>query len=990
MKQFYIFFFALFFLSFNGSAQCTNPTTIFLEDFEGPSPIVGAITTNIYGGGSWNSAAYIISGASHGWFNVINGIGNVDVYDRQINGLCIGEDVEVSFWTRQSFGVTNVTFSVLDDFNAVMATSTINLTNTFQQITYTFPATTAGIRFVVHCNSIGGSGVDIVLEDILVTQCVSLPPTEHPSFNQCSNTIPVDLFSLFSANISSGGTWSGPSPLANGDLGTFDPAINTNGIYSYTLTSACGPSVSTVNVNYTSSVELGNDTLVCAGSNVLLNAGSGFDFYEWSTGQTTQTLSVNAAGTYSVEAGTVLSNIIQNGDFEGGTTAVSNNFTTAYIPGTGGTWGILSGSGQYAISTSPSLTHVNFVYCTDHTSGTGNMLVANGASTAGTVVWAQTVPISTNTDYLFSFWATNVVNDPNTSDLQLYVNGTPIGPVNTTTTVCNWLNINDVWNSGANTSATLEIVNQSTAASGNDFAIDDISFAPICVSVDTIVVSHEVPVQSVSTVDPSCPGQATGEIHVTNALAVDYSIDNGTTWQVDSFFVGIPAGNYTVCSRSALGCLICQNVVISDPAAVILVVSPDVTICENGATDLTATASTGTVFEYHWDFTTSLASTQTVNPAVATTYSVYATNEFGCSSAMETITVSVQPPLSGTISPLASVCPGFSANLVATASGGDGGPYQFEWSTGTTNTDPSDDAITVTPSTTTTYSVIITDGCESTPIEFFVDVIVLPVPEPSYVILSEDQCEPGIFEIANTTDPNLSASIVWVVNGVEVFVDQETITTQAYNAGTYDLEMTVTSPDGCITYSMFEDVLSVSPVPVAGFTYSPNPPTMFSTQVLFNNASTGATTYEWTFDQGTPSSSTVTNPSTVFPDGTVGLYDVQLIAISDMGCADTALITVQVYPEVILYAPNTFTPDGDEFNQAWFVFIEGVDIYDFELTIFNRWGEVIWVNRDPNQGWDGNYNGLPVPDGTYTWFIQTGDLLDDERYEFRGHVNVFR
>lgn len=989
MRHFCLFNFTFILLSFSAIAQCPNPTTIFLEDFEGPSPIVGAITTNIYGGGSWNSAPYIISGSSHGWFNVIDGIGDVDVYNRQINGLCTGEDVEVSFWTRQSFGVTNVTFSVLDDFNAVMASTTINLTNAFQQINFTFPATSPGIRFVVHCNSTGGSGVDIVLEDILVTQCVSIP-SENLSFTQCASTVPVDLFSLFSSSISPGGTWSGPSTLGNGTVGTFDPAVNSNGIYSYTVGSACGPSISTVDVNYASSVWLGNDTLVCAGANVLLDAGSGFDFYEWSTGQTTQTLAVNAPGTYAVEASTIMSNVIQNGDFEGGTTAAANNFTTAYVPGTGGTWGLLSSGGQYAISTSPSLTHTNFVFCADHTTGSGNMLVANGAWTAGTVVWSQTVAISVNTDYLFSFWATNVVNNPNTSDLQLYVNGTPIGPVNSTTSACNWLQINDVWNSGANTSATLEIVNQSTAASGNDFAIDDISFAPICVSQDTIVISHETPAQSVSTVDPDCAGQATGEIHVTNALAVEFSIDNGSTWQVDSFFVGITAGNYTVCSRSALGCLVCQNVVISDPAAVTLVVSPDLTICENGSTDLVASATTGTVFEYHWDFTASLANTQTVTPSVATSYNVYATNEFGCSSAVETINVTVNPPLAGTISPLSSVCPGFSANLLATASGGDGGPYQFEWSTGTINTDPTDDAIVVTPNATTTYSVIISDACESTPIEFFVDVVVLPVPEPSYLILSEDQCEPGIFVINNTTDPNFSQSIVWVVNGVEVFVDQETITTEAYNAGTYDLEMTVTSPDGCITYSMFEDVLTVAPVPIAGFTYSPNPPTMFNTQVLFNNSSTGATSYEWTFDQGAPSSATVENPSTIFPDGTVGLYDVQLIAISDLGCADTALISVQVYPEVILYAPNSFTPDGDEHNQSWFVFIEGIDIYDFELTIFNRWGEVVWVNKDPNQGWDGNYNGLPVQDGTYTWFIRTRDLLDDEKYEFQGHVNVFR
>ncbi len=989
MKQRLLLLGIVFLSAFVSRGQCANPTTIFLEDFEGPSPIIGAITTNIYGGGSWNNASYLISGVSHGWFNVINGLGNVDVYDRQINGLCPGQDVEVSFWTRQSFGVTNVTYSVIDDANSVLATSTITLTNTFQQITYNFIATTPGIRFVIHCNSVGGSGVDIVVEDILVTQCVT-DPTENISYTECSSTIPVDLFGLFSSSIPAGGTWSGPSLLANGDLGTFDPALNANGIYSYSVASVCGLSVSTIDVNFLGSFSLGNDTLVCAGTNVLIDAGAGYDFYNWSTGPTTQSITVNTPGTYSVEVGTLMSNVIQNGDFEGGTTAAANNFTTAYIPGTGGSWGLLSTGGQYAIATSPSLTHTNFVFCADHTSGSGNMLVANGAWTAGTVVWSQTVPISVNTDYLFSFWATNVVNNPNTSDLQLYVNGIPIGPVNATTTSCNWLQISDVWNSGANTSATLEIVNQSTAASGNDFAIDDISFAPICVAQDTIVITHEVPIQNTMVIDPVCVGQANGEIHVTNALAIEYSMDNGTTWQVDSFFVGLPAGNYSICSRSALGCVICENVVVTDPAPVTITVGADSTICQNGSANLVATANGGTAFDYHWDFTNALANTQVVSPTTTTSYTVYAENELGCISPTETITITVNPTLSGTISPTVTICPGFSATPFATASGGNGGPYTFAWSSGPINVDPTDDAITVAPQTTTTYTVTISDACETTPITLSTEVIVAPVPEPSYQILSEAQCEPGIFQVMNTTDPNLSASIVWVVNGEEVFVDQEIITTQAYNAGSYDLEMTVTSFDGCITYLLFEDALVVAPSPTAGFTFSPSPPTMFNTQVLFNNSSTGATTYEWTFESGAPAGSTVENPSTVFPDGQIGTYEVQLIAISDLGCTDTALLDVQVYPEVILYAPNTFTPDGDEFNQDWRVFIEGVDIYDFQLTIYNRWGEAIWETQDPEQGWDGNYNGRPVPIGTYSWFIRTRDLLNDDKYEFEGHVNVIK
>jgi gliding motility-associated-like protein len=99
---------------------------------------------------------------------------------------------------------------------------------------------------------------------------------------------------------------------------------------------------------------------------------------------------------------------------------------------------------------------------------------------------------------------------------------------------------------------------------------------------------------------------------------------------------------------------------------------------------------------------------------------------------------------------------------------------------------------------------------------------------------------------------------------------------------------------------------------------------------------------------------------------------------------------VIVLPEVLLYAPNTFTPDDDEFNQDWGIYISGVDIYDFELLIFNRWGQIIWESHDPSATWDGTYNGEYVQQGTYTWTIEAKDLVNDNKYEFNGFINVLK
>ncbi|MNR51304.1 hypothetical protein D3C85_1709610 [compost metagenome] len=93
---------------------------------------------------------------------------------------------------------------------------------------------------------------------------------------------------------------------------------------------------------------------------------------------------------------------------------------------------------------------------------------------------------------------------------------------------------------------------------------------------------------------------------------------------------------------------------------------------------------------------------------------------------------------------------------------------------------------------------------------------------------------------------------------------------------------------------------------------------------------------------------------------------------------------------MILYAPNTFTPDGDEFNQNWRVYIEGIDEFDFDLQVYNRWGEIIWESHDSNASWDGTYNGSPVPQGAYTWVIRAREFISDKKYVWNGTINIIK
>jgi gliding motility-associated-like protein len=244
--------------------------------------------------------------------------------------------------------------------------------------------------------------------------------------------------------------------------------------------------------------------------------------------------------------------------------------------------------------------------------------------------------------------------------------------------------------------------------------------------------------------------------------------------------------------------------------------------------------------------------------------------------------------------------------------------------------------------------------------------------------------------VFNATDPNMVENLYWQVSNGQVFVDQESIITNPLEAGNYTIQLIVTSPQGCVDSATFVNYLTVYPQPVANFNYSPNPVTMFSTQVQLNNYSTGGSTYEWFIQDGSPAYSQEENVLTVLPDGQTGDYNTLLIATSEFGCIDSLERLVVVVPEIILYAPNTFTPDGDEHNQHWRVFIEGIDIYNFKLTIYNRWGELIFESNNPEETWDGSYNGKLVQEGAYTWFIEAKDRISDNKFTFNGHLNLLK
>ena len=362
----------------------------------------------------------------------------------------------------------------------------------------------------------------------------------------------------------------------------------------------------------------------------------------------------------------------------------------------------------------------------------------------------------------------------------------------------------------------------------------------------------------------------------------------------------------------------------------------------------------------------------------------YATN--GPCPDNATTTIEVLSALTVSATGSTTFCDGQSATVSATGNGGDGN-LTFTW------TDPSGTVVgtgtslVLSPSTTTTYTVTLTDGCTTPAVTGQVTLTVNPIPSANFTASITEGCVPLNVIFANTA-PNSSTSYSWNFgNGSgsnAIYADSVSYV----NGGNYTVSLTATA-NGCSFTQTYTNLISAYDNPIASFSTFPQQADILDTEFEFFNGSSNADSYIWTF--GDMNSSTAANPVHVYPTEP-GEYTVCLVANTIDGCTDTACVAVSVIESLIYYIPNAFTPDGNEFNQTFQpVFTSGFDPYNFNMTIFNRWGEVIFESNDPTVGWDGTgKTGSYVQSGTYTWRIRFKLRNVDEHVIETGHVNVFR
>jgi gliding motility-associated-like protein len=203
--------------------------------------------------------------------------------------------------------------------------------------------------------------------------------------------------------------------------------------------------------------------------------------------------------------------------------------------------------------------------------------------------------------------------------------------------------------------------------------------------------------------------------------------------------------------------------------------------------------------------------------------------------------------------------------------------------------------------------------------------------------------------------------------------------------GCYDIKLTVTSKEGCESSTLDTSAICLYEQPIADFIADR---ILFSSletpEVQFTNLSQFSTVYLWDF--GDNQFDITENPIHIYADG-ANVYRVKLISSNNVGCKDSITKTIRVFQDIGIYVPNTFTPNRDEINQVFLpILTDGFVEETYHLTIFNRWGELVFETRDLNEGWDGK----DAKTETYIWKIAVDVIESSDRKLFMGHVNLIR
>jgi gliding motility-associated-like protein len=508
-----------------------------------------------------------------------------------------------------------------------------------------------------------------------------------------------------------------------------------------------------------------------------------------------------------------------------------------------------------------------------------------------------------------------------------------------------------------------------------------VSDANGCLDEAPFTIGSPTPVSlTVTGKNINCNGDHTGQAiaFASGGIApYSYSWNDGS---ISQSLVDLPAGNYSVTVADRNGCLSDTHVVITEPMPLeIFPVQPDA-ICIGQQSVLHAQVAGGTApYRYDWSTGSHLDSIL-VSPAETQSYSLTVTDANGCEVPEVSIVVPVRAPVLLMPPQHDTICEGNTITLTANATGGTGGPYDYNWSTGSTGR-----SVFVSPVVSTVYTVTVKDNCTLLPATAEFAIVVSPRPGVNFLPNPLVGCAPLQANLLDQSSVCPGCSYAWEFGDGSSATDKDG-THLFENPGTYTVTHTVTNAAGCSASLTVPAAVQVYPGPVSAFDVSSQSASVLNPVFSFYDQSSMAAQWQWDFgDQS--GTSELENP--VYHYNDTGTYVIRLVSISEFGCRDTSYKKINVRGEFAVYFPNAFTPNGDGVNDQFNPLTLGVA--EFEMMIFDRWGLKIYETDDLSKPWNGSVQGSgnTCQNDVYVYRATVRDF-SGERHVYIGHVSLVK
>lgn len=772
-------------------------------------------------------------------------------------------------------------------------------------------------------------------------------------------------------------SWSPTTGLSNPNIANpvASPATTTAYFVNVTSSSGCiATDFLTVTVTNAAPVNAGTDVAICAGESVSLSA-SGAASYSWSP--TTGLSNPNVANPDASPVSTTTYTV--TGTDANGCTGTDNVTVTvnpnptanagADVAICAGASTTLNGSGGVSYSWSP-------------TTGLSDPNINNPVAT----------PVATTT---YTLTVTDANGCTDTDDIVVTVNPLPTTSAGTDVAVCtgssatltatggvqySWSPATDLSNANIANPVTTP-----TAARTYTVTVTDNNG---CVSTDDVDVSlNPLPVANAGTDANICQNSST-TLGASGGVTYSWSPVTGLNNPAVQNPVASPqtTTTYTVTVTDANSCSSTDDVDVTVLPAEQVSAGADVDTCSGKPIGINAT---GNGVSFSWSPSSGLSSSSIASPVATLTsttqYTVTMTDANGCTSS-DNVTVLIDPiPVPAfTAAAVCNLDPTVFQNQ-SSVSSGTIASYAWDFDDNNTSSVANPSNTYLLPGNYNVQLTVVSDkGCVDSITN---QVTVHPNPIVDFEAVPDDGCAPLDiqFNDLSTISTGNNVSWLWTIQSAGTSNSQNTSNTFS-SVGQYDVTLTVTSNNGCVTTLTQPDFVTVHPKPIPAFTFTPQITEILYPEIIFTDYSAGSPT-EWNWQFGTGDSSTVQNPVYSYPD--TGKFTVQLVISNQFGCSDTIDHTVIITPSFTIYVPNAFTPDGDGINDIFLP--KGIGWRDYELRIFSRSGTQVFSSFDPLVGWDGTVNGKPnsTISDVYVYRIYVRDK-NNRKQDFKGTVTLVR